>query len=436
MSEIRVNGVSLCQEEHGAGEPIWRAGSLALSETVTRWLADLDEQVFAAAAADMSTVGETMLSGVVGDAGWEGLPEQVKQIFTANGPAIVAELRGGLLDVSAEELGTIVHPTLLVAGRDSPPAFARGDEPHGRSDAGSKGRVGRGRSRHQPRASRCAQLRRRGARPEPTEDSHEGGAIYRVILLPGAVLPAELAYGALIETLGHDVEAAAKDLEVYAGDEPPVDYSLDTEVAGVMRKADVLGWERFHLVGYSGGGASALAVAARRPDRLLSLALLEPAWAGGWDLSERERAIWREFEKLDALAPDGLMAAFVRLGLRSGIAPPASPPGPPPAWMRKRPAGIRAFTRTFRTYDLDRESLRRFDRPVYYALGGLSNPDQYGEIAERLSRVFDDFTLEVFEKRHHFDPPHRIEPERVARSLRTLWDRAEAAPPALADTTF
>jgi hypothetical protein len=31
----------------------------------------------------------------------------------------------------------------------------------------------------------------------------------------------------------------------------------------------------------------------------------------------------------------------------------------------------------------DRESLRRFDRPVYYALGGLSNPDQYGEIAER-----------------------------------------------------
>jgi pimeloyl-ACP methyl ester carboxylesterase len=257
-----------------------------------------------------------------------------------------------------------------------------------------------------------------------------------VILLPGAVLPAELAYGALIETLGHDVEAAAKDLEVYAGDEPPVDYSLDTEVAGVMRRADVLGWERFHLVGYSGGGASALAVAARRPDRLLSLALLEPAWAGGWDLSERERAIWREFEKLDALTSDGFMAAFVRLGLRPGIASPASPPGPPPAWMRKRPAGIRAFTRTFRTYDLDRESLRRFDRPVYYALGGLSNPDQYGEIAERLSRVFDDFTLEVFEKRHHFDPPHRIEPERVARSLRTLWDRAEAAPPALADTTF
>jgi pimeloyl-ACP methyl ester carboxylesterase len=99
-------------------------GGLSLSEALTRWLADLDEQVFAAAEADVSAVGKTMLSSVVGDAGWEGLPEQVKRIFTANGPAIVAEHRGGLLNISAEQLGTIVHPTLLVAGKDSPPAFA------------------------------------------------------------------------------------------------------------------------------------------------------------------------------------------------------------------------------------------------------------------------------------------------------------------------
>jgi pimeloyl-ACP methyl ester carboxylesterase len=67
----------------------------------------------------MSTVGETMPSSVVGDASWEGLPEQVKQIFTANDPAIVAKHRGGPLDISAEQLGTIVHPTLLVAGSES-----------------------------------------------------------------------------------------------------------------------------------------------------------------------------------------------------------------------------------------------------------------------------------------------------------------------------
>ena len=44
--------------------------------------------------------------------------------------------------------------------------------------------------------------------------------------------------------------------------------------------------------------------------------------------------------------------------------------------MAKRPGGIRAFLETFRTYDLDRDALRGFDRPVYFALGGLSNPDE------------------------------------------------------------
>jgi pimeloyl-ACP methyl ester carboxylesterase len=256
-----------------------------------------------------------------------------------------------------------------------------------------------------------------------------------VILLPGGVLPADLAYGALVDALGDEVEAVAKDLELYAAAAPPGDYSLDTEVAGVVREADARGWERFHLVGYSGGGAAALATAARHPGRLLSVGLLEPAWVGSWDLSEAERAMWREYAKLDALTPDEFMGAFVRLGLRSGVAPPAPPPGSPPPWMAKRPAGIRAFMRTFRTYDLDRESLRRFDRPVYYALGSLSNPDQYGEIAERLSRAFEDFTLEVFEERHHFDPPHRIEPVRLACSLRALWERAQAARPASAEVT-
>ena len=89
-----------------------------------------------------------------------------------------------------------------------------------------------------------------------------------------------------------------------------------------------------------------------------------------------------------------------------------------------RPAGIRAFRRAFGREDIDPDALRSFDRPVYFALGALSNPDQYREIADRLGGVFPDFELEVFEDRHHFDPPHRIEPERLARSLRAVWKRA------------
>jgi pimeloyl-ACP methyl ester carboxylesterase len=247
----------------------------------------------------------------------------------------------------------------------------------------------------------------------------------RVILLPGIVLPAEAAYGGLIDALEPEIEAVGKDLEVYATPEPPEDYSLAVEAAGVLREADARGWERFHLVGYSGGGAAALALAAAHPERLASLALLEPAWAGAWDLSPAETAAWLEHERLQQLPDDEFLPAFMRFGVRPGVTLPAPPPGDPPAWMAKRPAGIRAIERAFRNSAIDRAALQRFDRPVYFALGALSNPDQYEEIAKRLSRVFPDFELEVFDERHHFDPPHRAEPERLARSLERLWRRAE-----------
>jgi pimeloyl-ACP methyl ester carboxylesterase len=246
----------------------------------------------------------------------------------------------------------------------------------------------------------------------------------QIVFLPGIVMPAELAYGELIAALGDGVQAIVKDLEVYREDTPPADYSLDTEVAGVLRDVDARGWGRFHLVGYSGGGAAALAFAARQPERLLSLALLEPAWGGSWGWTEAFHRLWRQYDELEQLPPDDYLRAFMKLQVRPEVQLPAPQAGPEPQWMSKRPAGIRAILRTFRTYNLDRDALAAFEQPVYFALGGLSNPDQYGELAERLGNVFGDFTLEMFADRHHLDPPHRIEPERLASSLRRIWSRA------------
>ena len=87
----------------------------------------------------------------------------------------------------------------------------------------------------------------------------------RAILLPGSVMPASIAYADLLAAFGPGVDARAKELEVYSGETvPPPDYSLMTEIDGVDRFADASGLERFHLVGYSGGGASALAYATGR----------------------------------------------------------------------------------------------------------------------------------------------------------------------------
>jgi pimeloyl-ACP methyl ester carboxylesterase len=249
---------------------------------------------------------------------------------------------------------------------------------------------------------------------------------WRVVLLPGGVLPAEPAYRDLLQELGDEVDAVAKDLEVYAGDAPPPGFSMDAEVDGIRRAADEAGFDRFHLVGYSGGGASSLAFAARHPIRLLSLALFEPAWAGNEGLSPEEHALRARYTALIGLPPNEFMDGFTRYQLAPGVEPPPPRPGPPPPWMAKRPAGLTAFVRAFDAGSLDLDALRRFDRPVYFGLGGRSNPDYYGRMAERLGTVFPDFTLEVYEERHHFDPPHRAEPARVADALRSLWRRAEA----------
>jgi pimeloyl-ACP methyl ester carboxylesterase len=247
----------------------------------------------------------------------------------------------------------------------------------------------------------------------------------QVILLPGIVLPAELAYADLVHELGPNVDARAKELEIYAGDAPPQGYGLETEVEGIRRLADAAGFERFHLVGYSGGGASSIAFCQTYPERLITLTLNEPAWAGNEGLTLEEAGRWAVFNEIMEMPLDQMMPAFMRAQLRDDVPSPPQPEGPPPPWMAKRPAGIRAIIGAFKKYNLDLGRLRRFDRPVLFTLGGKSHPSYFAETAKRLATIFPKFRIEIFEERHHFDPPHRSEAARMAALLKELWDEAE-----------
>ena len=248
---------------------------------------------------------------------------------------------------------------------------------------------------------------------------------FQAILLPGAVMPAELAYPDLVLALGTDVDARLKEHDLYASSEPPAGWGMETEVEAVRRVAGEAGFERFHLVGYSAGGAIAIAFCATYPERLASLALNEPAWTGNEGLTKDEREFWREIDRIMALPPEEMMPAFVRVQLAPGVEPPPRPEGPPPPWMATRPGGLNAITRAFKTFPLNADRLRAFNRPVLYTIGGRSSPAAARLPAERVGRILPNFTLEIFEERHHFDPPHRAEPQRYARSLRKLWGRAE-----------
>lgn len=247
----------------------------------------------------------------------------------------------------------------------------------------------------------------------------------QALLLPGGVLPAELAYPAALDALGPEVDARYKELELYATATPPEGDFLEREVAGVTAFADAAGFDRFHLVGYSAGGASALAFCARHPERLLSLTLNEPGWIGTEGRSTAETAFMRSVERVVSLSPERRMPEFVRIQVAPGVEPPPPPDGPPPPWMSQRVAAMPVFLETSRTAEIDHGALRRFTGPVLYTLGGRSAP-VYRAMAERLAGVFPDFTLKEFPERHHFDPPHRAEPIAFASLLLQHWKRAMA----------
>ncbi|HSI97749.1 MAG TPA: alpha/beta hydrolase [Gaiellaceae bacterium] len=71
----------------------------------------------------IDAVGETFIRDVLEM--WEELPAEWREMFTANGPAIMAEVRGGDLVVDAARLAEIRVPTLVVSGTDSAEEFRR-----------------------------------------------------------------------------------------------------------------------------------------------------------------------------------------------------------------------------------------------------------------------------------------------------------------------
>jgi pimeloyl-ACP methyl ester carboxylesterase len=246
-----------------------------------------------------------------------------------------------------------------------------------------------------------------------------------VMFVPGGVMPVEMSYGALLSVLKDQVQPITKELEVYAGDNPPPDYGMEMEVEGIRREADAAGVQRFHLVGYSAGGAFSLAFAAKYPERLLSLALIEPAWIGS--LTQADAEDWAAQGRVMALPPEERMQAFMRWQMRPGVEPPVFKiPEPPPAWMAKRPGGLVTISRAFNAYSYDINRFRQFRHPVYFAFGSLSTR-LYERQAKRLGSVFPNLQVEEYAGRSHFDPPHRAEAERFARALQGLWARAEVA---------
>lgn len=96
------------------------------------WAARLRETVLDAAALNPSAAAEAVVREALGDEVWESFPEGIREMFAEASPAVLAEIRGRGLDLSAEalvlsdgQLAGIEQPTLIVSAEDSPEALRR-----------------------------------------------------------------------------------------------------------------------------------------------------------------------------------------------------------------------------------------------------------------------------------------------------------------------
>jgi pimeloyl-ACP methyl ester carboxylesterase len=245
-----------------------------------------------------------------------------------------------------------------------------------------------------------------------------------VMFLPGIIAPAAFRYAVLLETLPKDVNPILKDLEVYDDDSPPPSYSIDTEVSGIDRAADKAGLDRFHIYAHSGGGACALAYVAAHPDRVITLAVDEPAT--DFTQEDQNDPYQEEIKAAAKLPEPESTLTFLRLQLADGVEiPPALTSGHAPEWMANRPAGIKAFVNAIFQFRVPASAYERFPAPVLFTYGTLSHP-RWITMRDRLARLFPDFRAEEFEGVHHLFTSHQAEPARTAALLRDFWGQADS----------
>lgn len=247
----------------------------------------------------------------------------------------------------------------------------------------------------------------------------------QVICVPGSVAPAGQRYRPLIDSIGDSAELHLKDLEVYRGSTPASDYSIDEELDAIDRLADSNNLDRFHLVGYSGGGFISLAYAGTRPERVISIAVFEPARIPG-QMTDAEDAAFAALEaKLRGLQGPEFMATFVREQVKPGVQVPPPPASVSPE-MQKRPAGIAALIRAFDEYSFDRGLLAQATFPVFLAYGDLTHEVESIK-AGVLASLFGDVRVRRYSGIHHFVPPEMIYTADYSRALLDHWRRAESS---------
>jgi esterase len=115
--------LTLRHPESVLGIALLEAGPLGLSPEYDNWFESVREKI---EEVRVDAVGETVLRDVFG--AWEELPQVWRDVFTANGQALLTEIRGGELLADNSGLGELSVPALVVTADSSPEPIQRGSE--------------------------------------------------------------------------------------------------------------------------------------------------------------------------------------------------------------------------------------------------------------------------------------------------------------------
>lgn len=120
--------LALRHPESALGLALLEPGPMGFSPEYDAWFELLRAKL---ESVNVDAVGETVLREVFG--AWEELPQVWQDVFTANGPALLAELRGEERLGPGTRLDELRVPTLVVTADESPPPIQRASEALGRA---------------------------------------------------------------------------------------------------------------------------------------------------------------------------------------------------------------------------------------------------------------------------------------------------------------
>jgi 3-oxoadipate enol-lactonase len=220
-----------------------------------------------------------------------------------------------------------------------------------------------------------------------------------------------------IEEFSRDYRILVMDLRGHGRSEAPSErrlYSVPLMVEDVEALVKLAGFERFHLVGHSMGGAVAQEIAFRDPEKLLSLTLADTALK--FDVQPDDATFQFRAQRIQVALRDGMPAA-------AALAPPYVPPHMPLERIeetneRLARMSVGAFigaAQALFEWEGSVERASRIRTPTLVICGDLDAPALV-EASRRLAELIPNASLEVIPEASH--SPQWERPELFNRVLR------------------